>query len=178
MIPTRNPPPEKYVERRVRVSAYRSLPLGDPLLVEVQPGKLLHKAAANLLRRMLDDAAAAGFKDVKIQSAHRRRRWRDRAHYEATLVRRYGSVQKGRRWLAYASPHETGLAVDFGSHGLFPRSKTAEQQKRAPFFAWLKENAYRYGWHPYKAEPWHWECPLPSEVFEGEALSPFDGPPW
>jgi len=178
---------DTYTERRVRVSAYRVLPVGDPLLVEVQPGKRLHRVAADLLRAMLAEAEVAlDGKPIKVQSAHRRHRWRSREHYEQTLSRRYKTghmsdaqaIRKGRRFLAFDSPHETGLAVDFGSHGLWPTSNTIAAQRRTALHAWLVEHAWRFGWHPYKAEPWHWECPLPSRHFEGEPLTCFDGPPW
>lgn len=178
--------PENYVERRVRVSAYAPLPVSSPLLVAVQPGRRVHRVAAPLLSALMRDAQEALGGEIKIASAHRRRRWRSREHYEATLIRKYKTghmsdaqaLARGRRYLAYASPHETGLAVDFGSHGLWPSSKTVAQQRRTPLHAWLVANAWLYGWHPYKAEPWHWECPLPRVNFDGEPLSPCDGPPW
>ena len=179
-------PQETYDERRVRVSAYAQLPRTSPLLVAVQPQRFVHRVAAPLLEALMRDAEEALGGEVKIASAHRRRRWRDREHYEQRMIARYKTghmsdaqaLAKGRRFIAYASPHETGLAVDFGSHGLWPTSNTVEQQRRTPFHAWLKANAWLYGWHPYKAEPWHWECPLPRANFDGEPLAPSDGPPW
>lgn len=164
-----------YDEQRVRVSVYGSLSGDSPLLVPVRglaPYRL-HAAAEERLQALAEAAAVDGFR-VRLASAWRRHRWRGRAHYEATLIRRYKSghmtdaeaLRKGRRYLAYASPHETGLAVDFRNDGLFPRSATVAQQRRTPWHAWLVEHAWRFGWHPYKAEPWHWECPLPVDVYD------------
>jgi hypothetical protein len=31
------------------------------------------------------------------------------------------------------------------------------RQRKTRAYAWLKENAGRYGFYPYKSEPWHWE---------------------
>jgi LAS superfamily LD-carboxypeptidase LdcB len=84
------------------------------------------------------------------------------------MRREYGSAEEGRQWRAYKSPHETGLAVDFGSHGLYPSRSgqgpfglSNEQQKQTPFYKWLKANAHKYGITPYKLEAWHWEARIP-----------------
>lgn len=161
---------------RVKVADYGRLPRARTVPCE---SRRLHPAAAPLLSRMLDAVALALGERPRLASAWRAHRWRDRAHYETFLVQRYGSVAKGRRWLAFDSPHETGLAVDFGSMGLRPSSATADAQRRSPLYLWLLANAAGFGWHPYLAEPWHWECPLPRDVWAGvRDLSPGDGPPW
>ena len=33
--------------------------------------------------------------------------------------------------------------------------------EKTPLFAWLKENAHKHGFTPYKWEPWHWEVRVP-----------------
>ena len=159
-----------YEERRVKVAKYGTLPRRSPLLVAI-PGtrdkpRKLHKLAAEAFLAM----AVAVKRDLGIEllaaSAWRRHRWRSRGHYEETLIAKYGSVRAGRRWLAYNSPHETGLAVDFGVGGLAPSRKTAATQRKTPLHAWLVEHAHEYGWHPYKVEPWHWEFPLTRGAFK------------
>jgi len=65
--------------------------------------------------------------------------------------------------MAFNSPHETGLAFDFGSHGLAPISSTNAQQKRTPFYQWLVANAYKFGITPYAVEAWHWEVRVPKD---------------
>jgi len=159
-----------YNERRVKVKNYGTLPARSELLVEVpgtrgKPRKLHTLAAAAFV-----EMGEAIFRDLGIEvlaaSAWRRHRWRSRTHYEEKLIAKYGSVRAGRRWLAYNSPHETGLAVDFGVGGLAPSRKTAGAQRKTPLHAWLVEHAHEYGWHPYKVEPWHWEFPLSQSAFK------------
>ena len=76
------------------------------------------------------------------------------------------------------SPHETGLAVDFGVGGLWPSRSTAEAQRRQPQHRGLIEHAWEFGWHPYKTEPWHREYPLSVDAFKSGKLGDDDpGPP-
>jgi D-alanyl-D-alanine carboxypeptidase len=60
------------------------------------------------------------------------------------------------------SEHHTGRAVDIGTAGC---DELEEVFERSPAFAWLVENAARYGYfmsfprgnrHGYSYEPWHW----------------------
>lgn len=171
-------PAEKFSENRVRVADYASLPANDPRLVGVPSvhGKnlKLHKLAASRFNALRSAAEKAGFPDVRVASGHRVHRWRSREQYENEMRRRYGSVREGRRWMAYNSPHETGLAVDFGSHGIWPTKSgnsgpfglSNQEQKQTPFYLWLKENAHLYGFTPYKTEAWHWEVRLPRLAWE------------
>ena len=102
---------------------------------------------------------------VLVASGWRPHLWRDYNHYEQTMINRYGSVAEGRKWVAYKSAHETGLAVDFGSHGLEPRRATNERQKQTPFYQWLVNNAHRFGFTPYKVEAWQWEVKVPRDAW-------------
>lgn len=157
-----------YEEKRVKVATYGTLPASSPLLVEIpgtQGPRKLHKLAAEAFLKMSAAIRRDLGIDVKAASAWRPHRWKSKKHYEDTLVAKYGSVQAGRKWLAYNSPHETGLAVDFGVGGLEPVSKTATKQRATPLHKWLVDHAHEYGWHPYKTEPWHWEYPLPKGAF-------------
>lgn len=158
-----------YEEKRVKVAELGTLSGTSPLLVEI-PGtsgpRKLHRLAAGSFKVM----AAAIERDlgiaVKAASAWRPHRWTSRKQYEDTLIAKYGSVQVGRKWLAFDSPHETGLAVDFGVGGLEPVSKTVDKQRKTPLHLWLVTHAHEYGWHPYKNEPWHWEYPLSLAAFK------------
>lgn len=170
-----------YEEKRVKVSNYGTLPANSPLLTDI-PGtggasRKLHKLAAAAFTAM----AAAIRRDLGIDalaaSGWRHHRWRSKQHYEETLVAKYGSVKAGRKWLAYNSPHETGLAVDFGVGGLEPKSRTAAKQRQTPLHAWLVAHAHEYGWHPYKTEPWHWEYPLSLAAFKTGVPSEGDDEP-
>lgn len=171
-----------YVERRVKVRTYGTLPADSRLLVAV-PGssagtKRLHVLAAQAMKAM----AAAIQKDLGIElktaSAWRAHRWQSREQYEAVLVSKFGSVKEGKRWLAFDSPHETGLAMDIGVGGLKPTRSTVDFQRKQPLHQWLVQHASEYGWYPYKTEPWHWEYPLSLEAFESGVIGPDDpGPP-
>lgn len=171
--------PEAFGERRVRVRDYASLSAADERMI-VLPGDIsfggarrLHAAVVEDLKAMLRDMRAAGLPATKVSSAWRPRRWKSRAEYEDYLVKKYGkpgwtraqSVKEGQRWLAFESPHETGLTVDLRSTDLEAKSATANKQKTTPSYAWLKANASKYGWYPYLKEPWHWEHPIPKEDF-------------
>ena len=166
-----------YEEKRVKVSELGTTPASSPLLVEI-PGvggpRKLHKLAAQSFQEM----AAAIHRDLgivaKAASAWRPHRWTSRKQYEDRLIAKYGSVKEGRRWLAFDSPHETGLAVDFGVGGLEPVCNTVTRQRATPLHHWLVAHAHEYGWHPYKVEPWHWECPLSLQAFKTGVVGPGD----
>jgi LAS superfamily LD-carboxypeptidase LdcB len=159
-----------YEEKRVLVKIYGSLPASSPLLVDIPTmlGKAqqrLHKLAAEGLGVMAKAAASDLGLVLLGASGWRPHRWASREEYERRLIRQYGSVAQGRRFLAFDSPHETGLALDFGCGGLEPRSSTIVEQRRTPLFHWLVANAWKFGWHPYKVEPWHWEFPMSLEAY-------------
>lgn len=164
-----------YQEKRVRVKRFGTLGRKSPLLVAVPSAKegrviRLHKLAAAGMQEMAAVVLQDLGIDLKVISGWRRHRWKSWEHYEETLIKKYGSVKRGRKWLAYASPHETGLAMDIGVGGLWPSSKTAAAQREQPLHKWLVANAWEYGWHPYKREPWHWEFPISKHAWKnGEA---------
>jgi len=164
-------------ENRVKVRNYGRIPGNDGRLVAV-PTKAgaapqrLHWAAAAALDELRQAAEGAGY-DLRVVSGWRKHKWLGREDYEAHLIRRYGSVKRGRKWLAYDSPHETGLAFDLGTHGLEPRSATASYQKQQPVYAWLEKHAARFGITPYIPEPWHWEVKIPKLLW----IAPGPGAP-
>jgi LAS superfamily LD-carboxypeptidase LdcB len=160
-----------YKENRVTVAEFGVLPGNSPLLVNVPttPGhqqQRLHVVAANSFNVMSN----AVYKDLGfpllIASGWRPHRWVSREQYEQVLVEKYGSVAKGRLYLGFDSPHETGLTVDIGCGGLEPVSATIEKQKQTPLFKWLVENAWRFGFTPYCVEPWHWEHRISLEAYK------------
>jgi hypothetical protein len=171
-----------YVERRVKVRIYGTMATTSKLLVPV-PGvssgtKRLHVLAAAGFTSL----AAAIQRDLGIElktaSAWRAHRWTSREQYEAVLVSRFGSVKEGKRWLAFDSPHETGLAMDIGVGGLKPTRSTVDFQRKQPLHQWLVQHASEHGWYPYKTEPWHWEYPLSLEAYQSGVIGPDDpGPP-
>lgn len=158
-----------YEENRVRVKDFGVVPMGDDRLVTV-PGirgkpRILHWAAASGLRGM-DQACQDDIgQEILVASGWRRHRWKSWEHYTDYVVKKYGSLREGRKWLAYNSPHETGLALDIGSGGLWPTKKTRAKQRKTRLHKWLVEHAHEFGWTPYKAEPWHWEYHIDQRVW-------------
>lgn len=126
---------------------------------------------------------------VEGQTVFRNVSWQNKEEYEQQMIRIYGSVRVGASRIAYMSPHMTGLAIDLSwtdpARGRLPglTSQTGRwsvrQQKTSRAFAWLKDHAHKYGFSPYKEEPWHWECLIPRENWsngqEFIASPPFTG---
>ncbi len=175
------PTADSYVERRVCVRVYGTIGPDSPMLVPV-PGtggpRRLHVLAAEALERM----SAAIQQDlgitIKLASAWRAHRWESRAQYEAVLVAKFGTIAEGKRWLAFDSPHETGLAIDIGVGGLKPSRASVGFQRGTPLHQWLVARAYEFGFHPYKTEPWHWEYPMSLAAYRSGVIAPGDeGPP-
>ena len=151
-----------YEENRVTTKEFGSLPGDSPLLVNVPtaPGhsqQRLHVVVAQSLIPMSEAVEQSLGFPLLVASGWRPHRWTSRAQYEQVLIEKYGSVAKGRLYLAFDSPHETGLAADMGCGGLSPVSATIPQQEQTPLFKWLVDNAWNYGFTPYKVECWHWE---------------------
>lgn len=144
----------------------------DPRLVTVPSVQgracVLHWAAAAVFRALAADwiAEYPRSRGLLLASGWRPHRWASREQYEATLIQRYGTVARGRIYLAYRSPHETGMALDFGSPPpLEPRSVNAERMRSSAAYDWLMAHAPERGLRCYLPEPWHWELPLPREVW-------------
>jgi LAS superfamily LD-carboxypeptidase LdcB len=171
-----------YIEHRTTVAVYSSLPAVSHLLVPVPttagyPQQRLHTLAATALAPMSQAVQAAlGFPLVSA-SGWRPHRWASREQYEQVLIAKYGSVSRGQLFLAFDSPHETGLACDFGCGGLMPVSATIAQQKTTPLWRWLYTHASDFGWTPYEVEPWHWECWVPLDNYQSGAPAAPEPPP-
>ena len=157
-----------FTENRVRRNTFGALPSNSPLLVpipSVGTTRKVHTLAAKRLAVMNRAWVAANPSKppFKAASGWRPHRWKSRKQYVDTMNVRYGSLREGRKWVAYASPHETGLAVDFGNNGLTPKKAQISRMLREPAYRWLQQNAYKYGFSPYKNEPWHWEVQMPRD---------------
>lgn len=79
-------------------------------------------------------------------------------------VKRYGSPGAARKWVAPpgGSAHQSGRAFDLDLDGGGIGSQQVERLRKAPAYAWLVKNAARFGFYPYKVEPWHWEYNPPA----------------
>lgn len=159
-----------FEEARICVSDYGSLSGNENILVPYQcsvSGKnaTVHKLVAKRLDALNSAwiSENSGAVPIKIHNGFRQQKFSSDADYEKLLLDKYGSINEGKKWVAKNSPHETGLAVDVGNNGLEPRSKTNDLQKQTKLYRWLKDNAHKFGFTPYKLEAWHWECRLPKE---------------
>jgi len=175
------PPGHTYAEQRIGVRLYGKLAGDSHLLVPVPSvggQKRLHKLAAAALAKMSEATKRDLGLEIKLASAWRAHRWESREQYEAVLVAKFGSIREGKRWLAFDSPHETGLAIDIGVGGLKPSRASVTFQRKQPLHQWLVAHAWEYGFHPYKVEPWHWEFPLSREAYHSGVIADDDpGPP-
>src|ERR1039457_4811861 len=126
-----------YTENRVYVKDFGTLPVGSDLLVPVPttPGhkqQYIHKVVlADFMAMSEAGEADLGFPFL-VASGHRPPLWATIEAYNTDMIKQYGSVAEGRKWRAFASAHQTGLAFDFGCGGLAPVSKTIPQQKQTP----------------------------------------------
>ena len=160
-----------YVEKRIRVKNFGVLDPKDPRVVEVPRESRafarkawLHWRAMDALQDLQDAAAKDGV-SLRISNGLRRKKKLSQEDWEEQAIHQYWKEGETRaqaraklyKYRSYSGPHETGLVVDFHDGGLEAKSATISKQRKTKAFAWLKENASTYGWHPYKNEPWHWE---------------------
>ena len=74
---------------------------------------------------------------------------------------------------AFASPHETGLAIDFTNNGLKAVSKTMSAQAKSPAFRFLVLYGWLFGFYLYNGETWHWELQVPRDAWKsGKEFAP------
>lgn len=128
-------------------------------LVEPDKPKLILGDVFPFLQNMLDDAKVAGV-DLRIISAYRS--FGEQSALKSTYKVTYGSgsANKFSADQGY-SEHQLGTTIDLSSKTLGLKYTLIEKDKA---FAWLTENAYKYGFvlsYPknnkfYIYEPWHW----------------------
>jgi len=169
-----------YEEKRVRTADFGSLPGDSELLVDVptidgQEQQRLHTLAAQGMQKLAEAIQNDLGIELKIASGWRKHRWESFEQYKKIMIQKYGSLEQGRKFLAFDSPHETGLAMDIGVGGLEPKSATRDKQSHTEIFKWMVEHAWEYGWHPYKVEPWHWEFPVSMDAYKSGTIA--DGDP-
>jgi len=87
--------------------------------------------------------------------------------------------KKKRPLSALHSPHETGLAIDFGNNGITTNSDHQAKHRLTEGWQWLKANAHLYGITHLSNETWHWECLIPRESWKSgeEFATPANGVP-
>ncbi|MCI0404088.1 MAG: D-alanyl-D-alanine carboxypeptidase family protein [Acidobacteria bacterium] len=131
----------------------------------------LAQPAAQAFREMQAAALRDGVVIVPI-SGFREREHQARLFWRA--VRRHGSQRKAARWVAPPgfSYHEAGLALDLGDENE-PQCDVRGCFRKTPAFAWLMQNADRFGFQLSRPrnstsrrprEPWHWNYSATDEV--------------
>lgn len=124
-------------------------------------GKVLHVDCARAVVAMQRAAYQDGIRAplLTVQSGYRPAAVQARLFSRA--VAKYGSVKAARKWVAppESSTHQTGCAVDLNL-GVAMGTSPAQIAKLSatPAYRWLQANASKFGFAPYSAEPWHWEC--------------------
>ena len=152
-----------YVENRVYLKDYASLPADSPLLSPIATAADGRKQqyVHHLLVEPFNCMDAACFADLGfhlwVASGRRDCLWPNEEAYKKDMITQYGSVKKGQKYRAFQSPHQTGLCIDLLCGGLAPVSATIEAQKKTRLYKWLVENMWRWGFTPYLEEPWHIE---------------------
>lgn len=169
------------IENRVTVKEYGVLSGNSPLLVPVPttpgyPQQRLHKIAAEKFIKLSQAVEKdLGF-PLLIASGWRPHRWNSWQQYVELITKKYGSVEEGRKWLGFNSPHEVGLCFDLCCGGLEPKKATILQQLKTPLHNWLDKNEYLFGVTDYHLEVWHKEIHISLEEFRtGIANSPKPG---
>lgn len=133
---------------------------GDPFYVAGSNGKaIVNSRVSGAWLALIDAAKNAGF-NTRAGSS-----FRTMAHQQALCAAnsdcsngRYGSVAKPGN-----SPHQLGLAIDFGdiydSVGGNAGPCNPRQTSPLGFWKWLVDNAWKnFGFKQYCAEAWHWDA--------------------
>jgi hypothetical protein len=124
---------------------------------------------------LVADARAGGIQSPLLLVVSGFRDPRRQEQLWAQALRKYGSPEVARRWVAPPghSAHQTGRAIDFYLGGRNSSGQVAVLRQK-PAYHWLVANARRFGFYPYEAEPWHWEYNPPAGA--GRPVPPAPGP--
>jgi len=167
-------PDTSWKENRVRIRHYGGTIKNkkDKLLAKIKGPNERGYLKAHLLvvkryQAMKAAAAAAGVQ-MKVVSGWRKHKYKSFEDYEAKMLAKgYASAKAASKWIAFNSPHETGMALDINSVGeekgmiCQNRAETSGRNKNSVLGKWLIANAWKFGFAPYKNETWHWEVRLP-----------------
>lgn len=149
-----------------RIRDKRTPPDSELVNVKGAGGKALraHRDAWAQYEAMRTAAHAAGVdrRFLGVHSALRDRAKQTRLFADA--VKRYGSEAAARKWVAPpgGSAHESGRAFDLDLDGGGISSSRVAAMRKSKAWQWLSQNAVRFGFYPYEAEPWHWEYNPPA----------------
>lgn len=142
------------------------VPIEKKYLYNEAVSKSIHGNVEPYLSEMIDDALEDG---VKIWVVSGYRSFKEQTSLKNAYTSTYGSGANAFSADQGFSEHQLGTAVDFTTEGL---GGGLEGFDTKPAYAWMQENAYKYGFtlsYPkgnayYVYEPWHWR-------FVGEDLA-------
>ena len=133
--------------------------------------KPMHRTAAEAYLTLVSAARAAGHASplLAIVSGYRpdarqKQLWDAKVAQVHAAHPSWSSAQvtaESRKWVAPPghSNHRSGRTMDvviLNSAGDVSSKRIAEMQATA-VWKWMRDNAARFGFYPYSAEPWHWE---------------------
>jgi D-alanyl-D-alanine carboxypeptidase/Putative peptidoglycan binding domain len=140
----------------------------------------LHRLAAQALEVMIQAARADGIPKPLLELVSGYRSVAQQEKLWKIGLQKHGSAKEARKWIAPPghSAHHSGRAVDLWM-GLGLGKRNASAMRKGIVYKWMVDNAVRFGFYPYKAEPWHWEYNPPSagqsELY-AESYETFDLP--
>ena len=135
-----------------------------PDLLDIGWSRFMRSEAAGHFLQMREDMVSAGMRLNVITSY---RTFAQQARRFNSAVVDYGRASAERQFARPGhSEHQSGLAVDF-LHVSMPERMTHARFENSREYAWLQENAHRYGFilryprgygdiHGFIFEPWHW----------------------
>src|SRR4030095_3357690 len=140
----------------------------------------LHRLTAAAHKALVCAARADGIKSPLLLPTGSRSGFRDpKQQMEAwkRAVEKYGSEKEANKWVARpgSSAHQTGRAIDFYL-GFSNSSNNVAKLRKTRAYNWMVTNAQRFGFYPYKTEPWHWEYNPPAAAVSKLELSEFFTP--
>jgi len=131
-----------------------------------------HAHAADAYERMLIEARRDGIEAPALAVIDALRSEKAALRNFKKAIKKYSSDVKARRYVAppagykysdgrvaKGSAHFSGRAFDLLLERRFLRLKSerADDMRETTAWKWMRSNAHRFGFSPYKKEPWHWE---------------------
>jgi D-alanyl-D-alanine carboxypeptidase len=151
-------------ERRIAMSDRTEPPPEE--LVTIDPGLTVDQDKENQLDRrayasylqMREAAHRDGLPSTLLKVISGFRSMSEQRRLWAKALVKYKTAAEARKWVTPPgfSAHHSGRAVDLWL-GQTIGSKQVEALRETRAYKWLVKNASKFGFYPYKAEPWHWE---------------------
>jgi len=152
-------------DRYGRLLGHFPYPEADPdNLVEVRPGVLLQRQAAEALQALLAASRSDGV-SLSLISGFRSRDTQRSVFFDVKSLRNQSAEERAKVSAPPGySEHSTGYAIDLGD-GAAPETHLSKSFEQTRAFRWLQDNAARYHFvlsfprgnqQGVMYEPWHW----------------------